>query len=194
MIRGVGTSSTTKYANYNSRESAMEAAGLVINWFLELGPDTYIYTQENSLTMDVMASPGIAEFKEAWAAEDYPTPFTYHQTIDDRGQGITPKNIGIFFREHLVHNALAQLGFGSKQAEGTVDSVGGVIGSLDRIDAVQYDENNVAFVVHNRMDWASATRFPGEDISLLPSKPRSDVRFGGTVWQIFYWTEPNPTP
>ncbi len=101
-------------------------------------------------------------------------------------------NVGIFIKEHFMNNFLAQMGFGSNYAEGQVDSVGGIIGSLDRIDAVQYDENNVAIVVHNTMGWASGTRIPGEDISVFQDSYRSDFGPGGTIWQVFYWIESIP--
>ena len=170
----------------------MEAAGLVVNWYFELGPETYLFTQDDSLTMDVMASSGMVEFRLAWAEVDYPIPFTWHQTIDKRGEGLTLENVGIFLEQHLVNNVLTQLGIGSKYAEGQIDSVGGILGSLDTIDVVKYDESNVIIVVHNKMGWASGTRIPGTDTSILRDRSRSDFGAGGTIWQAFYWIEPNP--
>jgi hypothetical protein len=187
-----GDDSYTDYPDYNKHESATEAAGLVVNWFFESGSDTYLFTESSSLTMDVMASPGMAEFRDAWAAEDYAVPYTWHHTIDNRGEGLTVESAAIFLKEHLFKNFLTQIGLGSKNAEGQIDSVGGILGSLDRIDAIQYDENNVAIVVHNTMGWASATRIPGTNNSLFQDTSRSDFGPGGTIWQIFYWIEPNP--
>jgi RHS repeat-associated protein len=182
----------TKYPNYDKHESAREAAGLVVNWFFELGPDVYIYDKSNSLTQDVMASQGMAEFREAWKLNNYEIPFNYNQTIDDRDHGVSPESIKTFFNDHFVNNLLSQFGFGSDYAEGNVDPIEGTIGSLDRIDAVEYDKDNVAIVVHNAMGWASGTRIPGTNFSILNNTLRSDPGPGGTTWHVFYWVEPKP--
>jgi hypothetical protein len=182
----------TDYPNYNARESAMQAAGLGINWLLEVGPETYIFTESSSLTMDIMASPGMNEFREVWAEEDFRVPFSWKHTTDNRDEGLSWRNIGIFLRDHFGKNILTQVGLGSRTAEGQIDSVGGIIGSLDTITVDKYDDNHVIFAVHNEMGWASGTRLPGTRNSLFPNRPRSPWGLGGTIQQVFIWIEPSP--
>jgi hypothetical protein len=163
----------------------------VVNWFFETGPDTYIFTEEESLTMDIMASPGISEFREHWKAANYQVPFSWNHTIDSR-DGTSIDDLWIFATEHFIKPSLSHLGLGSKTAEGPIDTVGGTIGSLDRITVDKYDDQHVIIAVHNEMGWASGIRKPGTNKTYLQNRPRDAWGPGGTIWQVFIWIEPIP--
>ena len=187
-----GGEGDTEYPKYNKMESSLQAFGLGVNWFFEWGPSVTLFTEEDSLTMDIMASSGIEDFHEEWGNAGYPVPFTWNHTIDDRKNGTFLENMWIFAKSHFVNNSLALLGLGSNTAEGKIDAVNGTIGSLDRIDVVQYDSENVMIVVHNAMGLASFTRIPGTDTTIFENRTRDEFGPGGTTWQVFIWIEPNP--
>ena len=181
---------------YNPQASTQQAAKLVIDWFLEQGDDVRYFGPDNSLTQDIMFDPGMVESREKWAEQGYSLPFVWSHTVDQRTD--QPSLEGVkdampaFVREQIVELGLSILGLGSQTPEGQIDAVGGTIGSLDMVIALDVGNNNVMFVVYNSMDWQSATRLPGSSWG-LPPVPRWFPGPGGQMEMFFFWWEKKPS-
>lgn len=169
---------------------------LVFSWFLEIGPRRWSFGPDSSLTQDVMHDPGMQQFREEWAMADFQLPFEYSPAADRRNGGLLPIRMAggilVYAREHLVQLPLSTAGLGSRTASGPVDAVGGIIGSLDQVSVTNAGNGLVKFTVINRTGWASGTRIPGTDVSLIQNRDRSEAGPGGTLVQYFYWWEPMP--
>jgi hypothetical protein len=74
------------------------------------------------------------------------------------------------------------------------DPVGAILGAFDLIKVYQSELSTdmVGILAYNTMGWASATRIPGTDYSVIQNRPRSALGPGGTIEQWFYWEEPIP--
>ena len=169
---------------------------LVFSWLLEIGPRTWYFGPDSSVTQDVMHDPGMQQFREEWTMADFQLPFEYSPAADRRDGGLLPIRMAggilVYVREHLVQLPLSTAGLGSRTASGPVDAVGGIIGSLDRVSVANAGNGMVKFTVINRTGWASGTRIPGTDVSLIQNRDRSEAGPGGTIVQYFYWWEPMP--
>jgi hypothetical protein len=196
IIQRGPTTSLPPPAGYDPAESVQQAWGLVQGWFFETGPTVRYFGPESSLTQDIMYDPGMDRFREAWAAAGYPLPWEWKHWADVREGDLLPIRIAkgglMYAREHLVELPLATMGLGSETPEGRMDPVGGTIGSLDEIYVKNAGGGLVKIEVINRMDWASGTRIPGSNWSLLPARHRSKWGPGGTIVQHFYWWEVMP--
>jgi RHS repeat-associated protein len=181
----------------NQTEATHQAIELVVEWFFETGEGNRSFGPENPLTQEVMNDPGLDQFREEWAQSGYQVPFSWQHTADERDNGSLPERLFnggvIFVREHVVELGLSVLGLSSDNPEGSIDAVGGIIGSLDTISVSEAGNGQVMFEVNNDMGWASATRFPGEDWSFRHNRDRSDPGLGGTTHQTFYWFENQST-
>jgi len=177
-------------------EATRQAWDLVGDWFNETGPETQVFGPEEALTQEVMYDRGMDAFYEAWEESGYEVPFEYEDRADERNEGSLPvrivKGAGVFVREHIVELGLSTFGLGSQDPEGKIDAVGGTIGSLDRIDAADAGNGTVKITVKNDMGWASATRIPSTNRSIIYNKKRNVIGPGGTIHQEFYWYIPYP--
>jgi RHS repeat-associated protein len=183
-------------AGYDPAESVQQAWGLVQDWFFETGPTVRYFGPESSLTQDIIYDPGMTRFREAWAAAGYPLPWEWEHSADVREGGLLPIRIakgGLVYTRENLELARATLGLGSKTPEGQIDTVGGIIGSLDEIRVTRAGGSLVKIEVINTMDWRSGTRVPGTNFFLIPwSLPRSAWGPGGAIVQYFYWWEMMP--
>ena len=196
---GMPRSPFPTFGPYDRGESIRQALTLAVNWITETGATVKEFLPDNSLTQDVMHDPQMAKFREVWKAAGYELPFNSASTIDVRSQKITitglQKGAKTYADEHvqLLHGVL---GLGSDAPEGQDDAVGAVLGSLDKISVKEAPYGMVKFTVHNVMNWASLTRIPSTNISLLPIDfPRelgAPFVAGGHSEQYFYWWERNP--
>jgi len=174
-----------------SHVAAWQGMALGVCWFWEIpGTEVLRLGPESPLTQEVMHDPALDEFREEWKAAGYPSSFSRPHEVDER--------TGLLggAKPFLVENAqlfLALIGFGSETPEGQIDAIGGILGSFDEI-SVFAEDGWVRFQVLNTMGWASATRIPGTDWSLLEDRYRSEWGPGGTTSQYFYWWEPMPCP
>jgi RHS repeat-associated protein len=175
---------------YNSRQSANEAMGLILNWFTGLGNEGTVFYPDNSLTLDIIHEPGMDEFRKVWASTGYELPFAWHHEADNRN-GI-PGSDNVFINEHIINPMRVLLGGASTNPSGTVDLVGASIGSLDTISVRDGGNGNVLFSVENVMGLASGSRIPNTNISIFQNAPRGSSLFGGTTYQFFFWMEHHP--
>ena len=179
--------------SYDAADSAWTLLGLTWRWFFESGPDTYGFDPESSVTQDIMYDPGMLQFYRAWAEAGYPVPWRWRHTTDKREGELWQlpfrllKGFAVYHREHFVELPLAAVGLGSKTAKGRIDAVGGTIGSLDEITVSDAGGGLALIQVHNTMDWASGTRIPGTNYSLIQSRPRKAWGPGGSIQQRFRW-------
>ncbi len=181
---------------YDPHESVQQAWELVGEWFFEQGPAVRYFGPESSLTQDIMYDPGMTQFREAWAAAGYPSPWEWKHQADVREGGLLPLRIAkggfVYIRENL-QLVLAKAGLGSTTSEGPIDAVGGIIGSLDQIHVESAGGGLIKIEVINTMDWRSGSRIPGTNWSLIRrSLPRSAWGPGGATVQHFYWWEVMP--
>jgi hypothetical protein len=144
-----------------------------------------------------MCDPGMDEFRENWEASGYQLPFSYKHTSDERVNGTLSQRLvggaSVFIREHVIELGLSVLGFSSNDPEGSIDVVGGTIGSLDTIYVTDSGNGQVQIIVENTMGWESGTRIPGTNNHLIPNRDRSEKKgLGGTTYQYFIWYEPSP--
>ncbi len=183
---------------YNKYQSVEQAEYLVWDW-LTNSPDRrrQYFGVHDSLTQDVMDDPGMTEARAAWAAAGYPEHFTYYHRNDKRNASL--ESIGGGALSYARENAELYLSvelLGSSKPEGPVDAVGGVLGSLDRIDFDYAGPGKVRVTVQNDMNWESGSRIPGTDISIsgilrssLPDFSRPGWAGSSTHTQIFRWIE-----
>jgi hypothetical protein len=177
--------------------ATIQALVLVCDWFFETGSENQSFSSENPLTQEVEHDAGMDQFKEKWSEAGYPEDYTSKHTADDRSSN-TPlparlvNGTSVFLREHFVELGLSVLGFGSQDPKGTIDAVGGTLGSLDSISVTSEENGYVKFTVYNEMGWASGTRIPGTNSSLLQNRDRKERGPGGTTSQTFYWYEKVP--
>jgi len=180
---------------YDPNESVNDAWWLAWSWFFEIGPDPQCFGPDSSLTQDVMYDPGMKQFREKWAAAGYPLPWMWKHQADEREGGSLPVRIvkaGMLYIQENAQLALSSAGFGSRTREGTIDPVGGIIGSLDKIYVHDARNGMVMIVVENKMGLASGTRIPGTNWSIIQDRPRSAWGPGGTATQYFFWWEQHP--
>ncbi|MEM3434464.1 MAG: RHS repeat-associated core domain-containing protein [Candidatus Methanomethyliaceae archaeon] len=182
---------------YDPAESVQQAWGLVYEWFSEQGPSVRYFGPESSLTQDIAYDPGIERFREAWAEAEYPLPWEWEHQADEREGGLLSIRMakgGLVYARENLELGFATVGLGSENPEGSIDAVGGIIGSLDKISVKSAGGRLVKIEVINRMDWQSGTRIPGTNSSLIPWRlPRSAWGPGGAIVQHFYWWELVPT-
>lgn len=123
-------------------------------------------------------------------------PFEWEHRADERERGFLPLRIArgfaVYFQQHVVELSLSSLGLGSPSPQGRIDPVGGTIGSLDRIYVLPGRPGEVILIVYNEMGAASATRIPGTEESLREDRDRGEAGPGGTILQLFYWSEAAP--
>jgi hypothetical protein len=84
---------------------------------------------------------------------------------------------------------LSILGLSSDTPEGSIDPVGGTIGSLDQITVSDAGNGQLLFQVDNTMGWESGLRVYGTNESLIRNRDRDAWGPGGTTNQTFYWHE-----
>jgi RHS repeat-associated protein len=175
-------------------DGTRQALSLVFNWFFETGKETQNLGPENALTQEVMHDPGMDQFREKWSESGYQVPFSYEHQADDRSNSPLliriAKGAAVFVREHVFELGLSVIGYSSKDPEGSIDAVGGTIGSLDTISVSAAENGQVRIEVFNEMGWASGTRIPGTNTSLIQNRERNEKGLGGTTYQKFYWYEP----
>jgi len=177
----------------SQNEATHQALGLVVDWFFETGPENQSFGPDNALTQEVMHDQGIDQFREEWAQNGYQLPFTWQHTADERESGSLPERLingaSVFVREHVVELGLSILGFSSDTPEGSIDPVGGTIGSLDQITVSDAGNGQLLFKVDNTMGWQSGLRIYGTNESLVRNRDRNAWGPGGTTYQTFYWYE-----
>jgi hypothetical protein len=182
--------------NYDPDSSVRQAWSIIKNWFFETGKDRQVFTIYDSLTLDVKSDPQMLQFRKEWEDSGFALPFESSGSIDERNEGSLFSRLirgaGTWFRNHVVNLGLSTFGLGSNDADGLIDPVGGSIGSFDRISAMSDGNGRVNFTVTNEMGWASGTRVPGTNYSVLQNRTRDQRGPGGTITQIFTWSEPAP--
>jgi hypothetical protein len=99
--------------------------------------------------------------------------------------------------EIIAHNlimAQAWWGYGSLSAEGPVNSIGALLGSLDYVlvEQARTSLNTVSITVKNTMDKASVSRKIGTSEHWLESHSRAEGWPGGTIELYFHWEEARP--
>jgi hypothetical protein len=169
----------------------------VINWFFEIGSKDQTFGPDNPLTEEVAHDSGMEQFKAKWAAAGYPEEYSANTTADNRNEE-TPlperivRGTGVFLREHVVELGLSVYGAGSADTEGSIDAIGGTIGSLDRVSVTLLGNGFAKYTVYNEMGWESGSRIPGTDTSVFKNQDRSKCGPGGTTTQSFIWYEKAP--
>lgn len=98
----------------------------------------------------------------------------------------------ILIKSHFIDLPLSATGHGSKYPNGNIDAIDGTIGSLDTMTISRENEEQYRVEVHNTTGWASGTRIPGTDKSLIQNRDRSESGPGGSLDQTFYWFIPVP--
>jgi RHS repeat-associated protein len=186
---------------YSKRASLGLAELLLVSWFFPVPQEHYSFGPEYSLTQDVRHDSAIMWFKQRWAQTDPPfkVPFRLPHERDPRSGTWESQLLGwmILAQENLELGQCV-LGRGSDTAVGSVDPVGGILGSFDIIEVKWAGIGVVRFEVHNTTDRPSATRFPGMNDWMLEAVPRTLTNvlagdwWGTTVYQHFYWEEPHP--
>jgi RHS repeat-associated protein len=187
---------------YGKRGSLALGQFLVTTWFFPVPKVDYWFGPEWSFTQDVRHDTAIDWFWEQWARQDPPfkVPFGLSHERDSRDGSWESQQIGwMLFRQENYELNQCLLGHGSDRAEGPIDPVGGILGSFDRIEVSWSRPGMVRFEVHNRMDRASASRWPGSSWYLFERVDRNlwnmavkRCWWGTTVYQHFYWEEPHP--
>jgi hypothetical protein len=181
---------------YDPGESSDQALEIVRNWFSQHGPAGNVFYADSSLTLDIINEPGMGDFRQNWEEAGYPLPYEWQHQADVREGSLLNRiisGVGVYASEHLWNLPLAVTGFGSTDPSGTVDAIGGTIGSLDYIRVYDAGNGNVLFEVENVTGWQSGTRIPGTNYSLINDISREDAMFGGTITELFYWMEPFPS-
>jgi hypothetical protein len=174
--------------------------GIVFNcWFLEgCGPQVY-FGPYSAMTQEVQIDPQIETVRRGWANAGYPRNYATSTSIDNR-------NINTSLGRRLIsggeafakeHGALGPVylsgGFVGDRSAATGDLDGtGILGSFDRVSIYDAGNGRVLFEVMNRTGWASGTRIPGTDVSLIQDRAQSQWGPGGTFTQIYYWWESFP--
>lgn len=180
--------------DYSPRVSFFQAMFIVACWFSERCGEELTFGPDASLTQDVRYDPAVAQFRQEWEAAGYAVPFSRPHYADQREGPILPRIVAgawIFLRENtqLVFSAY---GSGSREPEGGIDAVGGVLGSFDSISVTDAGDRFVKFTVMNVMGWSSATRFFGTNVSVSHDRAQSAPGPGGNLTQYFYWYEQGP--
>lgn len=168
---------------------------LVSYWFYEVpGTEKLWFGPEIPLTEEVRNDSALDKFREEWAKSDYELPFKWTHERDKRTGPLIPRalNAAALYAVENFELFLSLEGLGSETPEGPIDTVGGIFGSFDEITVYDAGDGTVMFVVYNTMGWASATRIPATNWSLIPDIDRGTLGIGGTVKQYFYWWEPIP--
>jgi len=193
------------YLYWRTGHSPMAAANLSkimgYIWFFQLGEEEYHFGPEHSLTQEVMSSPSLARFRVQWAKPKelggggYQLPYLWQ---GDRIE--ETMNLGKYDDtavEILAHNMImfgAMWGYGSWGPEGPINTVGGLLGSLDYVHADEADSGSdvVKMEARNTMGKASVSRRPGTTDSRWENELRSETFWGGSIRLYFYWEEPKP--
>ena len=152
-------------------------------WWIE---EKLHFGPEHPLTQAVMRSPALFQFRAKWALLGYPLDWTWtDQSYEPRTEGRIPEDPGAAAKAYASQNLrLVVLG----------DPVGAILGAFDDItvDQNELSLRMVQIEAHNTMGYASASRVPGTDYSLIQDRPRSALGPGGTIEQWFHWEEPMP--
>lgn len=172
-------------------------------WLFQLGQEEYHFGPEHSLTQEVMSSPNLARFRVHWAKPKemrgggYQLPYWWwgdwiEDTIDLGRYDDTDLEI-------IAHNVimfLAMWGHGSLGPEGPINTVGGLLGSLDYVHVEDGETGTYMLKMEatNTMGKGSLARRPGTDESLWKDEQRSDRAWGwgGNIELYFHWEEPKP--
>jgi len=176
---------------YAAKAALVESYLLPIIWLGELGDDVQSLGPRDPLTWEISNDPGVAEFMQMWAQEGYADRFAWKHTIDERDEDIPllrrrAAGALVYAREN-AEMALASTFLYPATVESRVDSVGGILGSLDKISAMEVAPGVAKITVENEMGWASFTRKPGTDESFVENVRRAVPGVGGTVTFRFYW-------
>jgi hypothetical protein len=174
----------------NPSPATGQAVSLVVSWFTETDSPIRTFGPEEPITQEIMQQEGVEEFQEEWAESGYEDGFSAKTTIDDRTSASLPgravEGMGILVQAHFIDLPLSMLGVEGHSA------IPGTIGSLDEISATYTEDGMIRIEVHNTMGWASGTRIPGTNKSLIQNQDRSEFGPGGTIEQYFYWYEDIP--
>jgi len=179
---------------YSSRWSFFQAMLIGVCWFTERCSEKLVFGPDASLTQDVRYDVALAQFRQGWEEAGYPVPFSRPHYVDRREGPILPRIAAggwIYLREN-AELAFSAYGLGSKRPEGSIDAVGGVLGSFDNISVSYAGNGYVEFTVMNVTGWSSGTRIPGTDFSLVHDRSQFRPGPGGNLTQYFYWYEQMP--
>jgi len=172
-----------------ARPALYKMLALPVIWLAELGDEVHSFGPDDPCTQEVASDPAMDEFFEAWAEEGHPKEFSWAHEIDERSEE-TP------LAERVLGGALAYARENGEMAlamiypaslESRVDAVGGILGSYDIIKAMEVAPGIARIEVRNDMGWASFSRVPGTNYSIIANTTRSERGIGGTVTFVFYW-------
>ncbi len=182
---------------YSSQLARAEAIAIIACWFTEAcGPVGY-FGPYSQYTQDIQADPGMQLLREQWASEGYPLPWAGWHNINrqNSANSQTERAMGgaiAFIREHFIQLPLSFYNLGSASPEGSLDPVGGTVGSFGRVMISDAGDGDIRFRVINTTGWESGTRVPGTSRSLIADAAQSAPGYGGNYQQVFTWTESNP--
>jgi len=99
--------------------------------------------------------------------------------------------------EVIAHNLImvaAWLGHGSWGPEGPINTIGGLLGSLDYVyvEDGETGSDMVKMQARNTMGKRSLSRKPGTTESRWRDELRSETAWGGRIRLFFHWEEPKP--
>jgi hypothetical protein len=170
-------------------------------WLFQLGEEEYHFGPEHSLTQEVMSSPNLARFRAHWAMPKelggggYQLPYWWWgDQIEDTMYLGKYDDTAV---EILAHNMImfgAMWGYGSSGPEGPINTIGGLLGSLDyvHVEDGETGSDMVKMTARNTMGKASVSRRPGTRDSRWKDEWRSETAWGGRITLYFNWEEPKP--
>ena len=182
-------------ASYSAFVSSVNSLQSAFSFFTGTGAERQVFGPNSDLTQDVRFDPQMDRVRAQWADEGYPVPWKTETSIDERAGSF---QLGSFLRAmtvYLAENAelvLALQGYGSSDARGRVDPVGGVLASFDEIRISDAGDGRIRVDVLNIMSIGSVLRIPSTNIPLLPILDRNRPGPFGNVYMEFFWYEDMP--